>query len=146
MRSDQKKILNTLKKKPLTRLELALSTNYAITGISTRIAELKKLGYNIESRPVEVNKYFIIDCPNDSNEKETVLELEKHKDIEINDKTSKKIIDWLETKNRFNSKVDLNTIANEINEPLDEIKLTISKMFSKYRILQMSNTSVIVYR
>lgn len=127
MRTYHQKIINELSKKPLTPLELSLTMGYAYSGISTRIAELRKMGYEIETRPIESYKYVLVKKPDD-----------------ISIETSEKIIEWIKDKNRFNTTIDLNKLSTDIDVPLHKIKEGMAKVFSKYRVLQMSPTSVIV--
>jgi len=125
MKQPHKKILHELEKRPLSSDELQEKTGYSYSGIRGRIAEMRKLGFDIELKEVTEKKY--------------VLKQNSKKE---------KFLDFIEEINGYNRVVNLKQIEKETGLTEEDITNVISKMFldPDYHIFQMSNTDIKITR
>ena len=112
-------IVDILEKGPITLSMLHKKTRLAKGGITSRISELRKKGYDIQ-------------CSNGK--------------YQLSDNTSsdRKIEDWIAKNHRFGLVVDYNKLSTDLNLPIDDIKKGMQKLFYKYRIIQITNHSAVV--
>lgn len=117
--STHQQIIDILEKGPVTISMLHKKTRLAKGGITSRISELRKKGYNIQN-------------------------IDNHYVMSTDTKIEKKIEEWINRYTYFNRRIDYAKIAKELDLSLDEIKDGMQRLFHKYKIIQISNTSVIV--
>jgi len=119
--STHQQIIDILEKGPATMSMLHDKTQLAKGGITSRISELRKKGYNIQN----INNQYVMS--NDS-------------------KIEKRIEERINRYAYSNRPIDYNEIAKDLQLSLDDIKIGIQKLFHKYKIIQISNTSAIIKR
>jgi biotin operon repressor len=117
MNKSQRDILNQLKEKPMTLNELSGVTKYSKSGIAGRISELKKMGYDIQSKSITVNKYYLV--------KDTSL--------------TKKISDLIEERGLYGIPVKVTRLADVLEVSENEIKKGLVSLIEKGKATQMSN-------
>mgnify|MGYP000306510037 CR=1 FL=1 len=118
------KILEALKKRPLSKEELIEATGYSYDGIRGRISELRKLGYDIQLKEVPVTitvKKYVLTPRN-------------------------KLLEYIESNNLYNMQLNVKHLARAINEPLETTKHLIAKLFSdpKIHITQLTSDTIII--
>lgn len=128
----QKEILSIINKNNgVTTAELACLTGYARSGISTRVSELRKKGYDIKTKPKEVQAYFLI---------------HQHENKIDYSYASEQIIHYVTENNLFGHVLDYPTLSRRLNLSMKEIIGGIILLFKQYNVMQMSNEKVIIKR
>ena len=128
----QKQILDIIQKNNgITTTELALLTGYARSGISSRVAELRKKGYRIKTDTKEVQAYFLYN----------------QDDNKINySYAADRITHYLAENNLFGVILDYSTLSRRLDLSIKEIVGGIVILFKKYHVTQMSPTKIIIRR
>lgn len=116
----------------VTVSDLALMTGYARTGIASRVAELRKMGYDIKTKTKEVQAYFLVD-KSENNRIDYSYAAEQ-------------IIHYVVSHNLFGQTIDFQTLSRQLNLSIKEIIGGIVILFKKYNILQMSPMKVVIRR
>jgi len=101
--------------------QLINKTGKSYKNIQARISELRKDGYNIELKPITVQKYIL-----------------------VNEDTSLKIIKFIDANKLFNKSISLNKLARELNITVEEAQVAIGKLFDKYGIIQLDKDNIII--
>jgi len=115
----KEKILYELKDSPKSLEELQQSTGKGKKNVQGRLSDLRKDGYAIELKPVQVFKYSLVGM----------------------DKT-RIIHDHIHHHNLFNVALSISKLARELNITEDEAKLAIAKLFKEHTILQLDPDTI----
>lgn len=125
MKKAHSDILEQLKRRPMSKYELADMTGYSLDGLRGRISEMRKLGYDIQLVEVTETKYELVKAIKSCKEK---------------------LVEYLEKVNAFDKVIDIHIVAKNIHMSVDEVTQSISELFDDYTVVQMSNTKVIIKR
>ena len=114
-------IIQELQSSPKSMDELIKATGKTYKNIQARISELRQEGYNIELKPVEVQKYTLLERDN-----------------------SLKIIEYLKTNNLFKYNISLSKLSNELSIPIEDVKSAIAKLMAhdRYNIIQFDTDTI----
>ena len=99
--------------------ELQLATGKSYKNIQARISELRKDGYDIQLKLVEVQKYTLSERSND------II-----------------ISEFIKDNNLFNSNISITKLSNELSMSIEEVKVAIGKLFSSYSIIQIDQDTI----
>ena len=118
----KEKILYELEHDPKSIEELQLTTGKEKNNILHRISDLRKDGYNIELKRVEIKKYVLSKKSN-----------------------SIKILEYIEKNNLYKMDIPIRMLANKLNITEDETKSGIAKLLNDYKILQINKDTIIFF-
>jgi len=113
------KIILELQSEPKSMQELQLATGKSYKNIQARISELRKDGYDIQLKLVEVQKYTLSERSND------II-----------------ISEFIKDNNLFNSNISITKLSNELSMSIEEVKVAIGKLFSSYSIIQIDQDTI----
>ena len=119
----KEEILKHLTDGPKTVEELMVLTGKGNANVQARVSDLRKDGYNIELKPIEVRKYVLVSKDN-----------------------SVKLMDFIAENDLYNVSISLPKLATKINMSLDDIKVAIGKLFSIHKIIQYDKDTVAFIR
>ncbi len=111
--------------------ELVYLTGYARNGITSRISELRKKGYDIKTNTKEVQAYFLFD---ENDNKIDYLYV------------AERITHYIAKNNLFGKTIDYPTLSRCLNISIKEIIGGVTILFNKYNVTQMSSTKIIIRR
>lgn len=113
----KQQILEQLKRQPSTMHQLVSCTNSTDNSIRGRIAELRRDGYQIKNS----NNIYTLEGTTTPQ--------------------SARLIHWLDKNKYYGKTLDYTTLSLALNLSRNEVEKTISKLFAKYRITQISKNS-----
>lgn len=116
----KEKILDSLRQKPMGADEISAMRNIKKSSVRSLISRFRKEGYVIK---FQNNKYTLLD-----------------NDI------SNKIIKWIEDNNQYGEIINLDYLSKQLEVPLSNIVLGISKLFSTYKVLQLTTNTIKVFK
>jgi len=115
-------IINALKQNPLSIAELHQLTGIKPSSIRGTLSRLRKRGYDIELKETIVYKYYLEETP------------------------KKKVEEWLLSNNRFGDLINYEEVAKRTKMSIEEVSLGVEALFRKYRVVQQTNTSAIIFK
>lgn len=116
----QEAILSELRKKPLSPFELSIILDKHPNSIASRVSELKKKGYRIETVPEEIKRYHFISNP------PTIPE---------------RIIAWLSLNKAFGRDIKFSFLAKQLNLSEPEVTEAYQELFKTHQVIQTSKSS-----
>ena len=121
MMKGQKAVIDLLKThKSLTPLELQLLTGYAYNSITSRVSQLRKLGFDIQLQKLDTPKYVLVRKPS--------------KEL------AEKILTWVKSHNMYGTALEYDMVAKEINIRTDQVVDGMAEIFKMGRLVQVSST------
>lgn len=121
----KEKILDSLRQKPMGADEISAMRNIKKSSVRSLISRFRKEGYVIK---FQNNKYTLLD--NDT----------------LDNDISNKIIKWIEDNNQYGEIINLDYLSKQLEVPLSNIVLGISKLFSTYKVLQLTTNTIKVFK
>jgi len=120
MKTTEDIILDILKKRNCTSHELSYLSNKQPSTIRARISELRKKGYDIQTKQQMTTKYVLVQHP---------------------PTTSEKILSWIDNNNARGRDIKYSFLSKVLKIPTSEISNGYQNLFKTHRIIQTSNSS-----